>query len=208
MQLLFATNNQGKLAEVKAMLEHTGLEVLSLTEAEDLLHKDLVSIEVEETGQTFAENALIKAKVYAHETGFLTAADDSGLEVQALDNFPGIVSARWQAGNDIDRNRALLKKMEVVEDRTAKFVAVICLYDPQVKAYKNFQGEVKGKIAKESRGEAGFGYDPIFIPEGYDQSFAELGIQIKNKISHRYQALKKMKTYFDRDQATVMPTSK
>jgi len=199
MQLLFATNNQGKLKEAKIMLENTGIEVLSLTEAGDLLNKNLTSIEVEETGQTFAENALIKAKVFADETGLLTAADDSGLEVKALNNFPGIVSARWQTGSDADRNRALLKKMATVGDRTAQFVAVICLYDSQTKAYKNFRGEIKGKIALEVKGEAGFGYDPIFVPDGYKKSFAELGIQVKNKLSHRHQALKKMKASFYED---------
>ena len=157
MQLLFATNNQGKLVEVKAMLEDTGIEVLSLTEAADLLDKDLASIEVEETGQTFEENALIKAKVYAYKTGLLTAADDSGLEVEALNNFPGVVSARWQTGSDADRNQALLEKMVTIKNRQAQFVATICLYDPQTKAYKNFRGVVKGKIAEEIKGKAGFG---------------------------------------------------
>ena len=199
MQLLFATNNQGKLKEAKIMLENTGIEVLSLTEAGDLLNKNLTSIEVEETGQTFAENALIKARVFADETGLLTAADDSGLEVKALNNFPGIVSARWQTGSDADRNQALLKKMAAVGDRTAQFVTVICLYDSQTKAYKNFRGEIKGKITLEVKGEAGFGYDPIFVPDGYKKSFAELGIQVKNKLSHRHQALKKMKASFNED---------
>ena len=208
MQLLFATNNQGKLTEVRVMLENTGIEVLSLTEAADLLDKDLASIEVKETGQTFEENALIKARSYGQITGLLTAADDSGLEIKGLNNFPGVVSARWQAGSDADRNRALLEKMAAVKNRKAQFVTMICLYDPQIKAYKNFRGVVKGKIALEIKGEGGFGYDPIFIPEGYGHSFAQLGSNIKNQISHRQQALKKMRAYFDEDQAIVIPASK
>lgn len=198
MQLLFATQNQGKLAEINSILAGLELEVLSISQANNRVDFDLSQLDPAETGDTFEKNALIKAKAFAEASGILTAADDSGLEVESLDGFPGVRSARWLEGTDAVRNKSLLEKLTektAPKERAAQFVTAVCLYDSSKNKYYCFRAEVKGKISDRPRGKAGFGYDPIFIPEGYEQTFAELGVETKNKLSHRKKALEKLKQF-------------
>lgn len=183
MKLLFATTNQGKLNEVRQLLSGLDLEILSLADFEVLQN-----VVVEETGETFQQNALIKARTYGETTDVLTLAEDSGLLVKFLDNRPGVYSARFGPTSD-DRNQKLLELLQDKTDRLAEFKSVFCFYDPQTKKAEYFAGRVQGQIAKRPTGENGFGYDPVFVPQGYEQTFAELGIETKNKISHRAQAL-------------------
>ena len=186
-KLLIATSNPGKLREIKSLLKNQVGQVLSLN---DVLGSK--APEVAETGQTYLENALLKAKTIAQLTQLPTLADDSGLEVIALDNFPGINSARWHLGDDADHNLALLKKMRNVSNRNARYVTEVVIYYPKQQRSIQARGELKGKIALKptERSIGGFGYDSIFIPDGFNQPLAELGDNVKLKISHRTLALK------------------
>lgn len=186
---VFATNNQHKLEEAKQILGQFA-EIVSL--------KDIGFFEdIEESADTFEGNAMIKAKTVFEKTGFPCFADDSGLCVVALNGAPGVKSARYANENGpVDHslnNKKLLKALEFQVNREAYFITVICAYGfsemPQL-----FEGEVHGTIAHQLAGVEGFGYDPLFIPQGYDKTFAELGPEIKNSMSHRANALNKMKT--------------
>ncbi len=188
MKLLFATTNQGKLKEALQLLSSTELELLSLDS-----FKELQSVVVEESGETFEQNALLKAKFYGDSTQILTVAEDAGLVVNALDGRPGVHSARL-GSSSADRNQRLLEMMKDKDDRFAQFVSVLCLYDPKAQTDQYFKGTINGRITNKIRGSQGFDYDFIFIPEGYDQTFAELGEAVKNQISHRKQAIEKLKT--------------
>ena len=188
MKLLFATTNQGKLKEALQILSAVDLELLSLE-----FFKELQDVVVEESGENFAENAFLKAKFYGDNTQILTVAEDAGLVVDALDGRPGVHSARFGSSSE-NRNQRLLKMMKGKNNRSAKFISVLCLYDPQTKKSEYFRGVIHGIIADKIRGKQGFDYDFIFIPSGYNQTFAELGDKIKNQISHRKQAIEKLKT--------------
>jgi XTP/dITP diphosphohydrolase len=184
-KLLVATNNPGKVREYKELL--AGLPVEITFPAEEGL-----ILEVEESGITFTENAGIKALAFAQASGLLTLADDSGLEVDALDGAPGVRSARYAGpgASDIDRYRKLLSALKDLptEKRTARFRCVIALAWPDG-AIHTADGTCEGKIGFTPRGEHGFGYDPIFIVDGHDgQTMAELSPEIKNQSSHRAQA--------------------
>ena len=182
---LLATNNFGKLAELRPIFASLGFECVSMREAG-------VSSDPEETGLTFEENAIIKARAAMEASGMPAVADDSGLMVDALDGAPGVMSARFAGGHDVsdaDKCAYLLSKMEEKEQRSARFVSYIaCVfpYGGTVTAH----GECEGSIIRAPRGESGFGYDPVFVPEGFDETFAELGPDIKNGISHRARALR------------------
>ncbi len=191
MELIFATNNQNKINELQALLPKK-IKIKSLAE----LHLD--HIKLEETGDTFQENALQKAKAIYLQKGIPTFAEDSGLVVNSLGGAPGIYSARYagEDGNDEANNKKLLESLEGVEDRSAYFIAVIALYDGEDVQY--FEGRINGQIALAPKGESGFGYDPLFIPTGYENTFAELGFAEKNKISHRALALKKFCDFMER----------
>jgi XTP/dITP diphosphohydrolase len=189
--LVIATFNQGKVKEIKEMLKELDLEIKTL--------EDFPEIETcEETGSTFFENALQKARYYAEKTGFMCLADDSGLEVDALGGLPGVHSARFAGENatDEENNQKLLKLLEGVppEKRKARFVCVMIVYHPEGK-YIKAEGVWKGRIATEPRGTYGFGYDPLFlIPEyNFEKTSAEIPIEEKNKLSHRAKALKNLK---------------
>lgn len=185
MKLLLATQNSGKIAEIRQMLAGVSVEIV-------VPERDLA---VEETGESFEENAFLKAKAYsdAHE-GILALADDSGLLVDALNGQPGVFSKRY-GDTDLERNQKLLAEMEIKESRAARFIAVLCMYGSGVS--ECFEGKVEGSIAHEMRGEKGFGYDPVFIPDGYEQTFAELGSEVKNHLSHRARALEKVKEWLE-----------
>lgn len=180
-ELLIATHNKGKAREIAELL---GPYVPHFVTAGDLNLP-----EPEETGATFAENAALKARVAALESGKIALADDSGLAVNALNGDPGIYSARW-GGPQKDFNLAIEKVHHALEgkaDRSASFVCVLALGWPDGHT-EVFEGYVHGQITWPMRGEKGFGYDPIFIPDGYAQTFAEMGMQEKQKISHRGRA--------------------
>ena len=188
MKIVFATNNKHKLEEIKDILGKD-FEIVSL--AEIGCHED-----IPETGLTLEENARQKSTYIVEHYNHDCFADDTGLEVDALNGEPGVHSARYAEGTDHDSEanmRKLLSKMANVKDRTARFRTVISLIINGVE--HQFEGRVEGHIATEKHGKEGFGYDPIFIPEGYDKSFAELGEEVKNQISHRARAVKKLAEY-------------
>ena len=186
MKIVLATNNKNKLREVREILEPTGIEVVSQSEAG-------ADIEVEENGKTFAENAYLKAKAVFDLTGLPVIADDSGLEVDALNGAPGVFSARYAPEGQ--RKKRLLEELENVPDekRGANFTCCICYIDSKGKE-RYFTGKVFGTIGYENRGTNGFGYDPIFMYG--DRSFAEMSAEEKNEISHRASALKQLKNFF------------
>lgn len=188
-KLLVATHNAGKKKEIQEILRDVGYDVVMLDEV------GVADGVPEETGATYKQNALIKAKAAGEKTGLLTVADDSGLEVEMLPGELGVLSARYTSGSDADRVAKLLHALEGKSARGARFVSCVVLYDPQKNMHEMFMGEVRGRISAAPRGLNGFGYDPVFIPDGYEQTFAELGPSIKNKISHRAKALEKLQTY-------------
>ena len=183
-ELLVATANQGKVAEIRSLLAS-----LSLKSLDAFPHVS----EVPETGATFRENAILKARGYALQTQEWTLADDSGLEVMALDGAPGVYSARYGGDglSDADRVERLLDALSRTGDteRRARFVSVIVIADPAGVIVHTSTGTCEGRIASGPRGSNGFGYDPVFIPDGYDQTFGELGDEVKKMISHRARAL-------------------
>jgi XTP/dITP diphosphohydrolase len=192
-ELLLATSNQGKLREVRAILNDLEFEFLSLS--------DLKSIQpVAETGSTFRENASLKATGYAVQTGLLTLADDSGLEIDALNGAPGVWSARY-IGENVPyavRNQSLLAELQNHRNRSARFSCAIAIAYGSGNLLHLATGICEGRIAPEPRGSAGFGYDPIFIPSGYELTFAELPVEIKNEISHRGRALAGAREFLSR----------
>jgi len=195
MKIVFATNNKNKIAEVRKMLD-SKYEVMSL---EDIgCHEN-----IPETGKCLRENAWQKASYVFEKYGFNCFADDTGLEVEALNGEPGVYSARYAGGkgHDSEANMAkLLKNLEGIENRKARFCTDICLIlrNNDHADVRFFEGIVDGEIIKERRGGEGFGYDPIFQPNGYTQTFAELGSNIKNNISHRAKAVEKLAEYLAR----------
>ena len=189
MRIVFATNNKNKLAEIREMLADSGIEVLSL--ADIGCHED-----IPETGKTLEDNALQKAR-YVHDKYKISCfADDTGLEVDALGGAPGVYSARYAGGegHDSEANMAkLLAGLDGKSDRRARFRTVVALITDEEEGREElFEGIVTGEIIKEKRGAGGFGYDPVFRPDGYDKTFAELGHEVKNKISHRALAVAKL----------------
>ncbi len=202
MHILFASQNLGKIAEVKRIFKNHKYQILTLNDQE-LLEKLGVKVPagliVAETGKTLKANALIKAQSFHQLSRLPCLADDSGLLLESFPNFPGVDSKRWFEGSDRERNLALLKKLEGQGSRRAKFQTVLCLFAFKQEESLFFVGEVTGQIATEPRGPAGFGYDPLFIPDGYQKSFAELGIKTKNKISHRAKAWQALTSYLDKN---------
>lgn len=187
IRLCFASSNSGKLKEVKKILDPE-ISVKGLSELgwEGLLP---------ETGHSFEENALQKIQTFYHQAGIDGFAEDSGLVITALDGRPGIYTARYagpEASSD-DNMSLVLEQLKHHQDRSAKFVAVIALMFKGQSHF--FRGEVWGRIAVERSGNQGFGYDPIFIPEGYNKTFADLPTSVKNQISHRKKALVQLKDY-------------
>ena len=208
MKIVFATNNQHKLDEIRSILGDK-FEIVSL--ADIGCHED-----IPETGATLEENALMKAQYVYDHYHVSCFADDTGLEVEALNGAPGVYSARYAsmasdtssispASHDSEANMArLLRELENNNNRKARFRTVIALIEKKdvcpcgctsIKLIHKFEGIVNGEIIREKRGGEGFGYDPIFQPEGYTETFAELGLDIKNKISHRARATQKLAEY-------------
>nr|WP_321522990.1 non-canonical purine NTP diphosphatase [uncultured Macellibacteroides sp.] len=189
-KIVFATNNQHKLDEVKKITE--GLtEIVSLSEINCF-------DDIPETADTLEGNALQKARYVKEKFGFDCFADDTGLEVEALDNAPGVYSARYAGPehNSESNMKLLLKNMEGITNRKARFRTVIALL-MDGKEYL-FVGTVEGVIIREKRGNSGFGYDPVFVPNGYNETFAQLGSDIKNNISHRAKAVLKLHDFLSK----------
>ena len=186
MRLLLGTRNPGKVFEIVSILADSGWSFFSL--------EDFPNVgEAEENFTTFVENAIAKAQFYASATGLCALADDSGLEVEALGGAPGVLSARYAGANATDADRRVLLLSELARVgasiRRARFVAVVAISKPKGEILNTSEGICDGTIAIAPRGTGGFGYDPLFIPEGYNQTFAELPDTIKNQISHRARAL-------------------
>ncbi len=190
MKLILATSNNGKIREINDLFSKTGVDFISLRDCGEL--PPLV-----EDGNTFKENAFKKAITVFKATGINVVSEDSGLEVFALNGAPGIFSARFagEGAGDRENNEKLLNMLKKVpeEERGARFVSLFCLIIDGHASY--FEGDVKGRIIHSPAGQSGFGYDPLFVPEGYDKTFAQLGGEIKNRISHRAVALDKLKKF-------------
>ena len=186
MRIIAATNNKGKVKEIKSIFGALGLEVSSL-------HDEGFDIEVEETGDTFEKNALIKARAVAMLTDDIVMADDSGLCIDALDGRPGVYSARYagEDATDADKINKVLEEMSDKSDRRANFMTAVAVVLPDGTELVT-TGEVKGQILTEPVGENGFGYDPIFLSDELKKSFAQATDEEKNSVSHRGRALKAM----------------
>lgn len=182
-QLILATHNNHKAREFQDILPQYSVKTLS-----DLGHDE----EIEETATDLEGNSLLKAKTIFKRYGYVVISDDSGLEVNALNGAPGVYSARYagEPRNDQRNTEKLLYKLQGASNRKAQFRTVITLMSPGNSF--QFEGIVSGTIAESPRGEAGFGYDPVFVPKGYQQTFAELPSDLKNKISHRANAIEKL----------------
>lgn len=189
-KVVVSTDNENKIREIGEITKEFGFRLLSKSEA------GAGGIEVVEDGETFEENSFKKAYEIMKATGEITIADDSGLAVDCLDGAPGVYSARFAGldGDDAANNRKLIELIKDVpyEKRTARFVSVITMVWPDGKKL-SARGEVEGHIVTEERGDAGFGYDPLFVPEGYEKTFGEFTAEAKNSISHRGRALRKLR---------------
>ncbi len=191
-RLVFATNNAHKLEEIRAILGNS-IEILSLADIH--CHAD-----IPETADTLEGNARQKSRYVYEHYGLDCFADDTGLEVESLGGAPGVYSARYADGQGHDSQanmNKLLKEMEEKNDRKAQFRTIISLIEKGEE--RQFEGIVKGQITREKRGESGFGYDPIFQPDGYETTFAELGSDIKNRISHRARAVAAICDYLTKE---------
>lgn len=194
--LLLGTRNPGKVKEITSILEDAGWLLCSLAEFEDIESP-------EENGETYADNAIAKARYYAAAVGLCALADDSGLEVAGLHDAPGVFSARYagESASDADRRELLLSELAKTgnNDLRARFVAVVAIAGSDGTVLNVSEGICEGTITFTPRGHGGFGYDPLFIPHGYDQTFAELPQNIKNRISHRALALVQTKQFLATD---------
>lgn len=191
-RLVFATNNAHKLEEIRAILGNS-IEILSLADIHCLA-------DIPETADTLEGNARQKSRYVYEHYGLDCFADDTGLEVESLGGAPGVYSARYADGQGHDSQanmNKLLKEMEEKNDRKAQFRTIISLIEKGEE--RQFEGIVKGQITREKRGESGFGYDPIFQPDGYETTFAELGSDIKNRISHRARAVAALCDYLTKE---------
>ena len=189
-RVVAATHNSGKLRELRELLAPHGIEAVGAAE--------LNLAEPEETGATFRDNAAIKAEAAARASGEPALADDSGLEVDALAGAPGVWSSSFggEEGNHARNNARLLAEMEGKTDRQARFRCTMVLArDGREEAH--FSGTVEGRIIDSLRGKEGFGYDPLFVPDGFKQTFAELGAEVKNTLSHRFRALAQVVNYLE-----------
>lgn len=188
MKVILASNNKKKLIEMQSLLSSVGFDVISQRDAGFLF-------EVDEIGDTFQENAFLKASAVTKATGCIAIGDDSGLMVEALNGAPGVLSARITGNHDDtdeQKYKYLLKLLENTDNRTAKFVCSICCTFPNGGKIE-VNGECFGKIAYKAAGNGGFGYDPVFIPDGFTNTMAELGNEVKNQISHRSRAISLLK---------------
>lgn len=194
MKLIAATNNKNKIREFKEILSPLGFEILSMNETG-------FESDPEETGTTFEENAVIKASALAKLADMPVLADDSGLEVDALDGAPGVYSARYAPGSDLDRINKLLENMKCKSNRNAQFTSCVAVCFPNGKTI-TATGICRGIIAEKPAGNGGFGYDPIFYVEKFQRTYAELTPDEKNSVSHRGNALKLLKEKLEKENLT------
>ncbi len=192
MNLLVATTNADKLREYRQLLKGSGFRIYQLPQK-------LKSLRVEENGRTFIENAVIKAKAYGQKSGMLTLCDDTGLEIKALNGFPGLNSHRFASDGFPKARKELLRRLKDVPEkrRRARFVCVIALYLPATGKIKTFTGVVNGKIALKETGGSGFGYDPIFFLPSEGKTFAQMPLSKKNALSHRGRAVAGLKIWYN-----------
>jgi XTP/dITP diphosphohydrolase len=194
IDIVIATRNSGKMDEMTKMLSNSAYKPLSLKQIQ-------VFEEVEETGITFKENAILKAESYGKLAGRLTLADDSGIEVDALGGVPGIYSARYggEGKNDTDRNQLLLSNLDGIpeDELTARFRCVVALWSPIDDTVVTFEGKIEGRITRNAKGRNGFGYDPIFFFPEKNRTLAELTSQEKESVSHRGEAMREAITYME-----------
>ena len=191
-KLLIGTQNPGKLVEIRTILDDVPFELVSIAEFQPLNTPA-------EDAHSYSENAIIKAREYAAQTGMITLGDDSGLEVEALQWGPGVLSARYagEDATDADRRALLLSNIEKAgfKTRKARFVCVVAIADAEGQVISINEGVCTGQVSNEPRGQGGFGYDALFVPDGYDLTFAELENSVKNEISHRGRALAKAREF-------------
>lgn len=196
-EIIIASNNKGKIAEFTTLFQKRNINIKSLADLPQHIG------DIEETGDTFHENAKIKAETVANMLQVPVIADDSGLVIDALDGKPGVYSARYagEPTDDVANYEKVLQEMTFVDkiNRTARFVAVLALARPN-KPTLYFEGHCEGTISLAPEGQYGFGYDPIFIPTGYNQTMASLTEEEKNKISHRYHALEKLNEWLQTEE--------
>lgn len=190
MKLLFASQNKGKQNEARELFKDLEVELVFPDE-----FAELSGFDPEETGATFIENALLKAKAYAEKSGLASVADDSGVEIDAMNGLPGIHSNRWFTGTADERNAEVLKRLTQDKPRTARYITVACFYDPQSEEYALYEETQEGSISDKPYEGEGFDYDKIFIPEGETKTFSVLGNDFKNQISQRARAYKKIHEY-------------
>ncbi len=188
-KIVLASNNKHKVEEIQSILKN--IEIATLDEIG-------FTEEIDEIANTFEGNAMLKAVTVFDETQWPVFADDSGLEVEVLNGAPGVFSKRYAGtGNSEDNITKLLNELKEVKNRKAQFRTVLCFFDGKTEHY--FEGIVKGIIIYEKRGTGGFGYDPVFVPEGYDKTFAELGDQVKNTMSHRALAVQQFLAFYKKN---------
>ena len=188
MKIVLASRNDGKLKEFKYLFKKTNIELLPISK--------FSNEDIAETGNSYEENAFLKAKFAAEITGLPSLGDDSGLEVEALDGAPGIFSARYagEKGNDTLNNKKLLKEISLIKNRSAKFVSILSFLDPELKSPFFSYGELFGKIIDSPKGKGGFGYDPIFQVKNSNLTLAEISKTERMRISHRTMSTLKMIT--------------
>jgi XTP/dITP diphosphohydrolase len=195
--LLIGTRNPGKIHEIKLILGDLDLREFDFRSLNDFPHVAVA----EENKDTYAGNAIAKARFYARATGLAALADDSGLEVEALGGAPGVISARYAGDDatDADRRELLLSELAKTgsDNRRARFVCAIAISSVAGEVLNLSEGVCEGTITFASRGTSGFGYDPLFVPDGYDQTFAGLSDEVKNRISHRARALLKLREFLN-----------
>lgn len=196
-KLLIATRSRGKFPEIVSLLQGLPFEFVNLNDVPELPR----DYEVEEPGTTFEGNAVIKAMTLGKKTGLLSLAEDAGLEVDVLGGRPGVYTARYAPGTDADRNQKLLGELQGVSDekRTARFRAVVAIYDPLTDKVRLCEGTYEGKITAEPHGTNGFGYDPIFFSTQLNKTSAEMTLEEKNSISHRGMAVRKARKILETD---------
>ena len=198
LELLIATGNAGKVTEIRPVFAGLPINFRTLIDFPEIQ-------DVEETGSTYEENAVLKARAYARQTGLWALADDSGFEVAALGGAPGVISARYAGAgaSDSDRIAFILRQFDRAnsDTRSARFVCVAAVADPSSSIANVEQGICEGLIIDHPRGGNGFGYDPIFVPQGFEQTFAELSPAVKNLISHRAKALHAMRSFLEQQVA-------
>ena len=203
-ELLLGTANWGKTAEIRSALRDLSIHFLTLE------HLPMAT-PVEESGATYEENAVLKATAYARQFGIWTLADDSGLEVEALGGEPGVLSARYAGSEALDGDRISLLLGQIagspINNRRARFVTAIALADSNSMVIHVARGVCEGRISDSPRGSHGFGYDPIFVPHGYDETFGELPSPVKDAISHRGKALGLMRAHLKELIATNLTAS-